>query len=312
MKRVYQKRELDAMAAKFTRAAPEEVKKRFKVPICGTLTCTFAGVAKPDSQELIVYDTQVVFEWRLRSPHVQGVISQALEAHRAMRMLSGHFVPFGMKRPLVAAHLYKKLCGRQRPLPAMKAPAVAETKVPIYAIAMAKQITEPLRKTILKRRGGAVEAPICAHISNERSLACVPADPGSRSLFHFHIGRLRSVVDDENRQPTIDAATHAKPLHLPADLSAYNKRPWRCLRDIVAHAHFRAEVIRARSEDRSLDIGRAMSGFDVCPFSWDAGEVFNDTMVFVIWTSGEGAGLKYHSKAVTLRRLCLQAGARKK
>ena len=28
MKRVYQKRELDAMAAKFTRAAPEEVKKR--------------------------------------------------------------------------------------------------------------------------------------------------------------------------------------------------------------------------------------------------------------------------------------------
>ena len=35
-------------------------------------------------------------------------------------------------------------------------------------------------------------------------------------------------------------------------------------------------------------------------------------MAFVIWTSGEGAGLKYHSKAVTLRRLCLQAGARKK
>ena len=311
MKRVYEKRELDAVATKFTRAAPEDVKKRFKVPICGTLTCTFAGVAKPDAQEFIVYDTHVVFEWRLRGPHVQGVISQALEAHRAMRMLS-HFVPFSMKRPLVAAHLYKKLCSRQRPLPAMKAPSVADTKVQIHAIAMSKPITEPLRKTFLKRRGGAVEAPICAHISNGRSLACVPSDPGSRSLFHFHVGRLRSVVDDENRQPTIDAATHAKPLHLPTDLSAYNKRPWRCLRDIVAHAHFRAEGIRARTEGRAFDIDRAMSGFDVCPFSWDAGEFFNDTTVFVIWTSGEGAGLKYHSKAVTLRRLCVQAQARKK
>ena len=179
MKRVYQKRELDAMAAKFTRAAPEEVKKRFKVPISGTLTCAFAGVAKPGAQELIVYDTQVVFEWRLRSPHVQGVISQALEAHRAMRMLSGHFVPFGMKRPLVAAHLYKKLCGRQRPLPAMKAPAVAETKVRIYAIAMAKQITEPLRKTILKRRGGArlrvcLPTQAAARFSTSTSKGCVP------------------------------------------------------------------------------------------------------------------------------------------
>ena len=86
MKRVYEKKELDAVAATATRAAPKEVERKFQVPILGTLTCTFTGAAKPDAQELIVWDTQVTFEWRLRSPHVQGVISQHWMAHEAMHI----------------------------------------------------------------------------------------------------------------------------------------------------------------------------------------------------------------------------------
>ena len=77
MKRVYEKKEFEQVAAKATRAAPQDAERRFHVPIVGTLTCTYAGTAKPD-QEFIVWNTQVTFEWRLRSPHVKGVISQQL------------------------------------------------------------------------------------------------------------------------------------------------------------------------------------------------------------------------------------------
>ena len=64
-----------------------------------------------------------------------------------MRTRYKKIVPSRMKRPLVAAYLYLKLCGRERLLPAMKAPAVAESKVRIHAITTAKPITEPIRKT---------------------------------------------------------------------------------------------------------------------------------------------------------------------
>ena len=74
MKRVYEKKEFEQVAAKATRAAPRDAERRFHVPIVGTLTCTYAGTAKPD-QEFIVWNTQVTFEWRLRSPHVKGIIS---------------------------------------------------------------------------------------------------------------------------------------------------------------------------------------------------------------------------------------------
>jgi len=75
MKRVFQKEEFEALAATATVAAPADVLRRFYVPVCGTLTCTYAGVQTPGAQELVVYNTLVTFEWKLRGPRVQGAVS---------------------------------------------------------------------------------------------------------------------------------------------------------------------------------------------------------------------------------------------
>ena len=98
---------------------------------------------------------------------------------------------------------------------------------------------------------------------------------------------MRCVVNDENRKMTFDSATHAKVLDLPADASLYNKRPWRCLRDVVAAGHFKAEGIRARTEGRAFDIDRGMSALVQCPFAWDETENFSYQIAFTTWTSGE-------------------------
>ena len=66
MKRVFEKGQFEALAAKATLAAPADV----LMPVCGTLTCTFAGAQKPEAQEVVVYNTLVTFEWELRGPRV--------------------------------------------------------------------------------------------------------------------------------------------------------------------------------------------------------------------------------------------------
>ena len=86
MKRVYEKKEFEQVAKSATRAAPQDAERRFHVPIVGTLTCTYAGTAKPD-QEFIVWNTQVTFEWRLRSPHVNKKSREQFEIRTHKRML---------------------------------------------------------------------------------------------------------------------------------------------------------------------------------------------------------------------------------
>jgi hypothetical protein len=314
MKRIYEKKEFEQVAATATRAAPQEVDRKFRVPIVGTLTCTFAGTAKPD-QEFIVWDTQVTFEWRLRNPHVQGVVSQQWMAHEAMHMVPKlKFLPFRLKRPLVAAFLYKVLSAG--PLPDMRMPAsMANSKLQLHAIAVSKPITElPFRKTVLKRRhGGTIEVPICARVDDKRSLAVLPNEVGTRTLFGFQHNKFRCIVDDETRKKmTIDSATHAKVLELPAEASAYDKRPWRCLRDVVAASHFKAEELRAQAEGRAVDIDRAMAGLVVCPFAWDSTEDFGGQTVFIIFTSGEKSKVQFHFKSANLKRLCMLVDAAKK
>ena len=158
-----------------------------------------------------------------------------------------------------------------------------------------------------------MEAPICARINEKRSFACLPGGPDARSKFGLARKNLMRVVDDGTRKATTGTVAHATPIELPADLSTYDHGPWRCLRDVVSQAHFKAEELRALTEGRPMNIDRAMMALETCPFSWDAKDV-NHTTIFVIWTSGDekGGGLKYHVKPVNLRRLCTKAGVTKK
>jgi hypothetical protein len=233
MKRVFQKEDFEALAAKATLAAPADVLRRFYIPVSGTLTCEYAGAQTPEAQELVVYNTLVTFEWKLRGPRVQGTVSQTWEAHNAMRMLPGSGVPFRLKHPLVAAFLHVKLRSRKLLLAVLCTPSLSDdVHVRLHGIAMSKPIVEQFRKTIVnkRRRGTDMEAPICARISDTHSLSCLPREAGARAQFRLGRDKLRRVVDDGSTKPSTGMSVHATRLDLPADLSAYDKRPWRCLR----------------------------------------------------------------------------------
>ena len=103
-----------------------------------------------------------------------------------------------------------------------------------------------------------------------------------------------------------------KILELPTNASAYNKRPWRCFRDVVAAGHFKAEALRAQAENRASDIDRAMCGLVVCPFEWDTTENFDSQTAFVVFTMDDNTKIKFHFKSATLKRLCILAGKKQK
>ena len=77
MTRVFEHREFEGAAKKATKAAPEDVMKRFYVPIVGTLTCKYMGTQKSEDKDLIVFNTKVVFKWELLSPHAKGSVERA-------------------------------------------------------------------------------------------------------------------------------------------------------------------------------------------------------------------------------------------
>ena len=75
--RVFEHHEFEAVAAKATEAAKEDVMKRFYIPIVGTLRCKYMGTQKSEDKELIVFYTKVVFKWELSSPRVKGSVDVA-------------------------------------------------------------------------------------------------------------------------------------------------------------------------------------------------------------------------------------------
>ena len=85
--------------------------------------------------------------------------------------------------------------------------------------------------------------------------------------------------------------------------------------DLRKYYNLTREEMRALSEGRAVDIDRATSALETCAFAWEQKEFFSHATVFLIWASGNKkskAGVKYHVKRATLRRLCVKAGAGKK
>ena len=98
-------------------------------------------------------------------------------------------------------------------------------------------------------------------------------------------------------------------LDLPSDASAYDRRLWARVRDLVAQAHFRAEEMRAAEEQMPIDIEKASSHMETDPFKWDCTHrPFLHTFLFILWTTGEKKHLKYHLNICLGNLLCAKAG----
>ena len=240
-----------------------------------------------------------------------------LDAHNAVRSIAeSPVVPFRMKRPLVISFFYGKIADRLLPVMA----SYDKANIRVHAIAMSKPLTEPPKKIVLKRKHtAAVETPVCARLSDTHVLAAVPRDgPEARIKFTFAKAGLRRVADDKDKKrksqktsaSTLSAAgADVIKLDLPSDPSAYNRRPWCRVRDLIAQAHFKGEEMRSAAEEKPFDIEKASLQLETNPFEWDlTHRPFLQAFLFVVWTTGEKKDLKYHLNIVQGKRLSMKAG----
>ena len=130
-------------------------------------------------------------------------------------------------------------------------------------------------------------APVCAHVADDKYLCCLP-NTTTNHLRGFLTTGLRVVpISDQEAEKAPakkEREAEAPPevagvtgLSLPKDVKAYNKKPWKALRDVKAAAVWRAEEIRAKGSGE-FDSDAALSGIDVSPFNWIP---YDDKMLFV-------------------------------
>ena len=81
MARVFKMQEFEAAAAMATEVSPQDVLKRFYVPIAGTLRCKCIGPQNLEEQDVIVFNTNVALMWEFSSPHFEGSIEQLSRVH---------------------------------------------------------------------------------------------------------------------------------------------------------------------------------------------------------------------------------------
>ena len=108
MTRVFEKQELEAVAAKATEASPQDVLKRFYVPIVGTLRCKYIG--PQNSEDIIVFNTNVAFKWEFSSPHVKGSIEQALSNDLMAGVTRGSQNPYTLRFILRLSSVARAWC----------------------------------------------------------------------------------------------------------------------------------------------------------------------------------------------------------
>ena len=81
MARVFKMQEFEAAAAMATEVSPQDVLKRFYVPIAGTLRCKCIVPQNLEEQDVIVFNTNVALMWEFSSPHLEGSIEQLSRVH---------------------------------------------------------------------------------------------------------------------------------------------------------------------------------------------------------------------------------------
>ena len=97
----------------------------------------------------------------------------------------------------------------------MTSAAYENTKIRVHAIAISKPLDEPPAKVVLKRRhAAAMEAPVCARLSDTHSLVCAPNDaPDARWKFGFANGGLRRVADGKDSKKKMEKTPQKKTVY---------------------------------------------------------------------------------------------------
>jgi len=178
--------------------------------------------------------------------------------------------------------------------------------VKCIAIAVSKPLTNQIETTVVQQRKGPLaEVPICAHVRGDEYLVCYRNKSDMRTC-RFLPRCLRAMriankaLYKQSRSSSAARAAGISRLNLPGNLSDYDRKPWCSLRDAVAVAHWRAEVVRANEGGAAFDVNLALAAFEPQPSQWRA----CDKTVFIAWTSQKlGGVVEYHLSRSSIQTL---------
>ena len=241
--------------------AMKDMAKILKTETVEKLICTYLGTAEEDAP--LHTRTRVKFHWKIDG--IGGVDSDNIIS----KVLHCDYMaaPCTVKIPFLVACLPLAIT-THRSLPAMlkypKGDAVCR------ALGVARPHEADCQTTFVNVGGRRVEHLMCAHVSGETWL--------------LHPGDILSPKDLFKSEVRQDAAKKAR-LTAPTQ-KLEPVRPSDQLNKLMAVAHFRAEIERARVAEREVDLNVADECFEKNPFEWRRAP----RQAFVIWSSKSAEG----------------------
>jgi len=186
-------------------------------------------------------DARVRFTWSLLGDHVQQVVL----FHRAIR--SGLQVPWQTKVPLLAACLPAAIASR-RLLPAMQ----KHDEVRCHALGIPKE-RDDFEIAFVSKNGRRAEVILCAHITKNTWWCHFGGAPSINAL-----EKLEVPTGPPQKQPRLNGPVHRlQPI------------VGKALHQVLAVAHFRAEVAKAELEGRLVNLDVAEDRIETNAFAWE-------------------------------------------
>ena len=229
---------MQAVAKQATTHVLEAMAKRLNAELDpGVLKIKYVGTEEdaPLSQK-----ARVRFTWSL----LGGQAPQVVFLYRAIA--SGLQVPWLVKTPLLAACLPAAVASR-RLLPAMQ----KHGEVRCHALGTPKE-KDAFETAFVARNGRRAEVMLCAHIKGDTWLCHFGGAPSINAL-----EKLEVSTGPPAKQPRLNGPVHrlqplaGKPLH-----------------QVLAVAHFRAEVAKAELEGRPVNLEVAEEKLEKNAFEW--------------------------------------------
>ena len=226
--------------------------------------------------------TRLKLVWKVRTELFERSVEQEVHASRVLHINSannGARLPRACKLPLRAGVL-PYVIQQRKLLPGMS----KYEELMVHGLAISKEISCEQEKVFAVHGGRRQEMLKCAHVSGSIWL-CHPG-----GVLHPN-GLAQLDLTDESLAEQPRGPIYRLQGAQQGDL----------LQKLYAVGHFKAELVRAKMEGRSVDLKAATEKFNVDAFSWNG----SPKNVFVIWSHGSSEGWAHEVSEMPYKSLRL-------
>jgi hypothetical protein len=268
------KERLEDAGLKAAEKVRKDMERQLKVELeAGKVTCSYVGTVEEDAP--LHSTTRVAYEWGIKDV---GKVKNEIFVGKVLHA-SWLVPPYGYKTPLLVCCLPEAVT-THRAVPGMLKYEKCDVACRAIAVAMPRE-NDDYETTYINVGGRRVEHIKCAHINGDIWLVHPGGTLHPKDLF-------KTEVQPDSKKAKLNGPTQK------IEVVRCN-----ALGNLMAYAHWQAEMEKSTMEDREPDLAKAEELFLKDPFKWTK----TPKQAFALWSAKRGEGWEQRLSEVNLHSL---------